>query len=402
MRRLFLATAVLAGATALAQDGGVSEVDGGVDPAGEHREHDRLGADSAAALLGVDTVAGRFTFAGAVEAFYQWNFNQPSDGVTAFRGFDNRHNTFTISNAVLDARWDFKRVVGRLALQIGHTPSTYYQAEPGFGGGAGTNATGAELWKYLQQANVGYSIDVARGVLIDAGLFLSPIGPEAIQVKDNWNWSRSNLFFGLPYYHTGVRVSVPLTDRWAVTVAGFNGWNSVVDDNDGKSVMVQATWTLEGKVAASVLYFGGVERPRGAPEGQPWRHLVDAHLTWVTGPRLSLLLHLDAGAEPNALGLSGWLAAALSGRVTLLPWLFACVRADVFAEQVPAGAAAIFWQAPWMASQTLTLEARPHPQVSARLEFRHDEAGAAVFSTRGGPFTAPRQNTLMLGMTTWF
>ena len=405
VQRLFVSVVVLAGVQAFAQDGGLDAAagqDAGMDDVQEKRERDRLGGESAAALLGQDTVAGRFTFAGTVEAFYQWNFNQPSDGVTAFRGFDNRHNTFTIANAVLDARWDFKRVVGRLALQVGHTPSSYYLAEPGFGGGAGTNATGMEVWKYLQQANVGYSFDIGRGVLVDAGIFLSPIGPEAIQVKDNWNFSRSNLFFGLPYYHTGVRVAVPLSERWTVTLAGFNGWNSVVDNNDGKSVMLQATYTVEGKLAASFLYFGGVERPRGAPEGQPWRHLLDAHVTWVTGPRLSLLWHLDAGAEPNALGLSGWLAAALYGRVTVLDWFFVTARADVFLEQTPSGASSLFWAAPWMASQTLTLEAKPHPQVSARLEYRHDEAGGPVFSTRNGPLTAPRQDTLTLGMTTWF
>lgn len=403
MRTFVLSFCCLTSSWALAQeaDAGVAAPDAGAEVA-EQRERDRLGGESAAALLGVDTVAGKFTFAGTVEAFYQWNFNQPADGVTAFRGFDNRHNTFTISNVVLDARWDFKRVVGRLALQVGHTPSSYYLAEPGFGAGAGTNATGSELWKFIQQANVGYSFDVGRGVLVDAGIFLSPVGPEAIQVKDNWNFSRSNLFFGLPFYHAGVRVSVPLTDRWTITVAGFNGWNSVVDNNDGKSVMAQATYTIEGKLAASFLYFAGIERPRVAPEGQPWRHLLDAHVTWVTGPRLSLLLHVNGGVEPNALGTSAWFASALYGRVTVTDWLFVAARADVFLEQTPAGAASIFWAAPWMSSQTVTLEAKPHPQVSARLEYRHDEAGGAVFSNRTGPLAAPRQDTLTLGMTTWF
>ena len=404
VQRLLVLMVAVFSAGAFAQDGGadVSATDGGVDELQDLKQRDRLGGESAQALLGGETVVGKFTFAGAVEAFYQWNFNAPADGVTAYRGFDNRHNTFTIANAVLDARWDFKRVVGRLALQVGHTPSTYYLAEPGFGGGAGTNATGVELWKFIQQANVGYSIDVGRGLLIDAGIFLSPIGPEAMQVKDNWNFSRSNPFYGLPYYHTGIRAALPLSDRWTVTLGVFNGWNSVVDNNDGKSVMAQATYTVAGKLAVSFLYFGGVERARTAAEGQPWRHLLDAHLTWVTGPRLSLLLHLNAGAEPNALGFSGWFAAALYGRVTALSWLFVTARVDAFFERSPAGASSIFWQAPWVASQTLTLEAKPHPQVSARLEYRHDEAGGLLFSNRTGPLAAPRQDTLTLGMTTFF
>jgi hypothetical protein len=380
----------------------VAQVDGGVVEGDEQREHDRLGGESAAALLGGSGGAGAFTLSGYAEAFYQWNFNQPANGVTDFRGFDNRHNSFTLSNVVLDARWDFKRVIGRVAFQVGHTPSTYYLAEPGRGGGAASNRTDAELWKYLQQANVGYSLPLGPGVLVEAGLFLSPIGPEAMQVKENWNWSRSNLFFGLPFYHAGVRASAPLGERWSVSVGGYNGWNSVVDNNDAKSLAVQATYTVPKKLAASVLYFGGIERSRGAAEGPAWRHLFDAHVTWLVTERLSLLVHGNAGLEPNALGTAWWAAGALYARVQALAWLFVAARADVFMESVPARGQALFWSAPWMASQTLTVDLRPHPQVSARVEYRHDEAGANVFFGLSGQPTQPRQDTLTLGLTTWF
>ena len=40
---------------------------------------------------------------GYAETFYQWNFNDPSSGITNFRGFDNRHNSFGLTNVVLDA-----------------------------------------------------------------------------------------------------------------------------------------------------------------------------------------------------------------------------------------------------------------------------------------------------------
>jgi hypothetical protein len=96
-----------------------------------------------------------FTFGGYAEAVYQWNFNAPSNGITNFRGFDNRHHTVTISNVVLDTSWDYQGLIGRVALQVGHTPSTYYLAEPSAPGASGANATGAELWKYVQQAYVG-------------------------------------------------------------------------------------------------------------------------------------------------------------------------------------------------------------------------------------------------------
>lgn len=355
-----------------------------------------------------------FTLGGYVEAAYQWNFNEPANGVTSYRGFDNRHDTFTLSNVALDAAWDYEGVVGRLTLQVGHTPSAYYLAEPSAQGAGGANASDAELWKYLQQAYAGYRFPIGGGLTVTGGLFLSPIGPESIAVRDDWNWSRSNLFFGLPFYHTGLRASYALDEAWSLTLAGYNGWNSVLDGNDEKSLSTQLTYTRP-ELALSLLYFGGVERPPGAPEGRAWRHLFDAHATWHPTPWLSLLAQVDAGFEPNELGTSHWVAGALYARYRVASPLYLAVRGDAFYEHVPsrggASASPIFWPAPWVSSGTATVDLRPHEQVSMRLELRHDQAGApiyfggaAVSAGDGLPRVSSQraQNTLTLGLTTWF
>jgi hypothetical protein len=233
-------------------------------------------------------------------------------------------------------------------------------------------------------------------------------------VHENWNWSRSNLFFGLPFYHTGVRLSYALSDVWSATIAVYNGWNSVVDNNPAKSVSGQLVYSCP-KVVASMLYFGGIERPLGAPEGPAWRHLVDAHVTWHLVPWLSLLAHGNAGAEVNRFGVSSWAASALSTRFRLAPSVFVTTRGDAFFEQVATNALGratpLFWPAPWVASATGTLDVRPHARTSFRLEYRHDEAGADMFfggdvAGDGGttPFAVNRskQDTLTAGLTAWF
>jgi hypothetical protein len=356
-----------------------------------------------------------FTLGGYAEAFYQWNFNQPSNGITNSRGFDNRHNSFTLSNVALDTSWEVENIVGKLTLQIGHTPSTYYLAEPSSPGASGANASGMEVWKYVQQAYVGYRFGIGRGLLLQAGIFLSPIGPEGMAVRDDWNWSRSNLFFGLPFYHTGARVTYPITDTWSVTLACYNGWNSVVDNNDEKSVSAQVTYTRPDKLALSMLYFGGVERPKGAPEGRPWRHLFDLHATWHASSRLSFIGHFNAGTEPNHFGTSAWIAGALYARLRASSKLFFAVRGDAFRESVPSSApgpaAAIFWPVPWVASGTGTIDFRPHERTSFRLEYRHDQAAGNMFfgsAVTGDGTTTPfvlnrkTQDTVTLGATTWF
>ena len=47
-----------------------------------------------------------------VETLYQWNFNRPSNRITNYRGFDNRHDTFTLANVALDAQWDVHDIFG--------------------------------------------------------------------------------------------------------------------------------------------------------------------------------------------------------------------------------------------------------------------------------------------------
>ncbi len=348
-----------------------------------------------------------YTLAGYAEAYYEWNVTDPSNGITNLRGFDNRHNSFTLSNLAIDLSWDDQHLVGRVALQVGHTPSTYYLGEPSLPGSGGANATGPELWKYVQQAFAG--IRLSNGLLMTAGVYLSPVGPEGIAVKDNWNWSRSNLFFGLPFYHTGVKLSYPLTSTWTLMLHVCNGWNSVVDNNDAKSVALHAAYASQA-LSLNALYFGGIERPSGAPEGDAWRHLVDVNATWTASPRLALLGQVDAGVEPNDIGTSSWFAAAGSARVTLTPTLFAAARGDFFLEHAPDGASRIFWPVDWVASGTATLDWRPRDRASLRVEYRHDHADGDIYfggDVTGDGVTTPfvpnrsSQDTFTVGLTTW-
>jgi hypothetical protein len=345
------------------------------------------------------------TLTGYVETFYSWNFDRPANDVTAYRGFDNRHDTFTLSNVALAATWKQGPVTGRFAFQVGHTPETYYLAEPSSAPAGGTGASGKDVWKYVQQANLGWRAPVARGLDVEMGVFLSPIGPEGIAVKDDWNWSRSNLFYGLPFYHTGLRATYPLSARWAVTGAVYNGWNSVTDNNDAKSLSLQALYTTP-TLTASALYFGGNERPKGAPEGEPWRNLFDGYVTAALTPRVSVQFQADGGFENNAFGRSDWFATALAARVQATRWLAVAGRGDVFWENVAQGsagaAAPIFWPVDRVSSLTLTLDARPAERFSIRLEGRHDSGSGPLYFGRDGRPDQDRQDTVTLGLTAWF
>lgn len=355
----------------------------------------------------------RVTVGGYVETFAQWNANDPSNRITAARGYDNRAGMFGLSNAVVHATAANGPVGARVALQVGQTGETVYLAEPAAPGGGGVPSTDGGAWKHLQEANVSYA--PGGRVRLEAGLFLSPIGPEGPAVLDQWHWSRSNLFFALPAYHAGARITGSAGERTEISLLISNGWNNVVDNNGGKSVAVRAaSATADGVLTGAVLYAGGVERADGAPEGKPWRHLFDAYATWSAHPRVSLLVHADAGFEETSVGRSHWAAGATSIRVRLRPALHLAARADLFREHAArdagGSAAPIFWPVSRVASQTLTCELRPQEDVSFRVEYRHDDANGLLYfegavPTDGSGAAVPNarsQDTLTAGMAARF
>ncbi len=354
---------------------------------------------------------------GYVETHFSWNFNRPANGITNYRGFDNRHATFTLDNVALGANAEAGPVTARLILQVGATPSTYYSGEPSLAGSSGANATSGELWKYIQEANVSWR--AMKRLTLQAGLFPSPIGFEVFAVKDNWNWSRSNLFFGFPYYHTGMRGTYELTPELSWTLAVFNGWNSVVDNNEEKSIQTNLTYKVPEKILVQALYFGGIERPTGSPEGPYVRHHFDAFAQWDATTSLSFAAQADYGWEPSRIATARWIAGALYARVKPVDRFYVALRADRFHEHLATNNATgqvsspIFWNGvEWVSSQTATLDYRPHDQISLRLEYRHDIADTPLYFGRDvtgtgsstDPYVPDRrtQDTLLLGGTAWF
>ena len=356
----------------------------------------------------------KFTLSGYVETFYQWNFNEPGNGISNYRGFDTRHNSLTLSNAVLDAGFRAKNLLGRLALQFGHTPATYYQQETRLPGGDGAGETNEQLWRHLQRASVGWQ--AAKTLLFEAGLFLTNIGVESLAVKDNWNWSRTNAFVRLPNYHTGVKTTFHASSRLDVIGGIFNGWNTVVDNNDEKSFLIQGQYKIDDKVSTSLAYFGGVEREGGAEEGRAWRHAVDGYAQADVATWLQLAAEGSGGLERTRFGSHWFAGTAAYVRAKTTDWLYVALRGDRLWEEPAAGLGGV--SRPFLipvkhvTSATATLDARPTKGLSLRLEYRHDRAEEDLFFK--GPVTgdgsdarpyvpnARYQNSLLAGAVAWF
>lgn len=319
---------------------------------------------------------------GYVELFDAYNFNRPANSITNLRAFDDRHATFTLQNVVLEGTWTQGPVSGRIALQAGEAGDIYYEAEPVHPPMGSAPASGPDAWRHIQEAYVAYA--APDQIEIAGGLFLSPIGPETVAEHAVWNWSRSDLFFALPFYHAGVRVKRPFGDSgWSAIAMVCNGWNNAIDNNRTPSVDLMANYQ-KGDWLGQLQYFGGTET-------QGWRNLFDAYLQGPIAGHLSFLLHADAGFQPDA----SWAGGAAYLKYDVTKQWFASIRGDYLhnTEQ-------ILLPVEWVASGTATGSYQPADGLVFRLEFRHDQAASdAYFAGRG---TRRYQDTLTLGATAWF
>ncbi|MBI5534384.1 MAG: porin [Deltaproteobacteria bacterium] len=353
---------------------------------------------------------------GYIETYWAWNFARPANSITYNRFPDNRHNSFTLGNAVLDGAFSVDRVTGRIALQSGSVPYTQYATTEARRDTQGANPSDGSAWRFLQQATVGYRTSQHAGLLLEAGLMLSPIGPEGVAVHEQWNWSRSNLFYALPMQQTGVRATYPVSTNLSVQASVFNGWYGVRDNNGDKSVGAALVYRLPQRLTTSLRYLGGVERDAKAPEGRPWRHLVDAYILLWPSQRVALLLQGDAGFEMTRFGLSSWVGGALYARVQPARRLYLSIRADGYRQLVAhnsAGAAdPMLFAAQGVVSGTATVDVRPQDHLSVRLEYRHDQGATPLYfrgevlgsGSASNPYepNSHSQDTILLGATAWF
>ena len=178
------------------------------------------------------TALSNLQFGLALEGFYQYNWNKPFDRINLLRAYDTRTNTFGIQQAALvfDYAPDVaagRRFGGRVDLQFGQATETVQ--------GSAANEPRPNVYRNVWQAYGTYVFDAGRGVQLDFGKFASILGYETNYAKDNNQFSRAYLFNFLPFYHSGVRVSVPVGDKVTLMYMLTNGIQQTEDFNNFKS-----------------------------------------------------------------------------------------------------------------------------------------------------------------------
>jgi len=199
----------------------------GVHPGGRRGEPDAAaGAGAQEPSAASSPNPPRIDVTGFVDVYYTYNSNKVDP---ALRSFDVQHNAFSLSLAEIafakgvspDSRLGF-----RVDLDFGKTADLVAAYEP--------EENGQEIYKHVQQGHL--SVLAGRKLQLDVGKFVTPLGAEVIESQGNWNYSRSVLFgYAIPFYHVGVRASLPVNDKLSFSGYLVNGWNNGSEVNGDKT-----------------------------------------------------------------------------------------------------------------------------------------------------------------------
>jgi Putative beta-barrel porin-2, OmpL-like. bbp2 len=375
----FLIPTLLAAPFCLAQDAPRLEWPGRAQAPAPEAAADRAQPASGGYSLGA------LDFSGSVDAYYSLNFNHPAGRNNQLRNFDVKANQFSLNYAKMVLEHAADPIGFRADFGFGRTADIIHAAEASPSG-----------FRYLQQAYVSVKPSQARGFQADFGQFVTSAGAEVIETQNNWNYSRSLLFaWAIPYYHFGVRATMPVNSRFSVGAQLVNGWNNLEDNNSGKTVGLTAAVTTS-KFSWYHNYYAGPEK---TDTNQGARRLYDMTLLLTPHSRASMYLNFDYGADRQiAGGNSRWVGVAGAARVSVNERFAVAPRLEWF-HDVHGFATGT---AQRLKEFTLTGEYRMQEGFIGRLEYRRDWSDQPFFDRGASPASIRNQDTVLLGFVVYF
>jgi len=265
----------------------------------------------------------------------------------------------------------------RAAGHWGSSVTSNYAAEPD------------EAWQYVQESYAGYQL--ADGVWLDAGIFLSHIGPEGWSSKDGLTYTRSFIAEFSPYYESGFRLSGNLTEKLSGQLFLVRGWQNI---SDGRPLALGSLLTYSFSDTLSISHSSFLGDENGT------RFFNDVYVKWRMHDRLEIIAAYDAGYQNLPGDYAWWSGWAAIGRYRIIDELAAAIRVERFSD--PSGIVAASAREGSYLSVTggsLTLDYTPVAGVLMRAEYRPIFASNAIFPDDSG-FLSSSQ-LFVISISTW-
>jgi len=338
--------------------------------------------------------AGPIEFSGLVDGYYSLNFNHPASKNNNLRNFDAKANQFSLNMAKLTMEHAADPVGFKFELAAGRAMDIFHSTEP----------AGAEVYKHIFQAYVSLKPKALKGVQIDVGKFVTSAGAEPTETHLNWNYSRSFLFANGPYYHMGLRATVPVSEHFSAGVQLVNGWNNVEDNNAAKTVGLTAAFTSSKFNWTNTYYVGNEKTDTDVESGikikaPGIRHFWDTVINVNPSEKFNALFNFDYGVEKKPgdreYKFYGYSVAArfiATEKVAFSP------RFDWYKDRdgfITGGARTL-------KEFTMTADYKLSEGWLTRLEYRRDHSSTPYFDRGNELASAKSMNTLLLGFVVYF
>jgi hypothetical protein len=358
-----------------------------------------------------------------LDGYYAYNFNAPVGRVNLLRAYDVLSNNFSLNqaNVIFDRLPDVsegRRFGARLDLQYGQATDTL-QGNP-------ANEPRPVIYQNIFQAYGTYVAPLGSGLTIDFGKWSSSLGIEGNYTKDQMNYSRAYFFNFLPFYHLGVRLAYPVSDRLTLNYWIVNGTNQAEATNGFKDELFGLTAKPKKSIIWVVNYYLGQEHPdrvltaptnpipvqpgltftaiSPAPDG--FLHIFDSYVTWQASAKWSFALEGDyviqrlwrnegpgrSSAPSHVDGTAGYARYEFSKRFA------AAARAEYLSDR--GGLFSGLNQA--LKETTATFDYKISEGFLMRYEWRRDFSNRPSFLSSTQNVLSKEQNTATLGLVWWW
>lgn len=332
-------------------------------------------------------ITGKVTVEGYIDTYFAYNLNEPKGGDQPYLVSMSRHNEVNINLAFVDVKYSSSRLRARVAPGFGTYVNANYINEKG-------------SLKNLIEANCGIKLFNHRNIWLDVGILGSPYTNESAISKDHLTYTRSLAAENVPYYLSGAKLSLPVSNKLNAYFYVINGWQQITDQNSNKSFGSQ----IEFRPSNSLLlnwntYLGNENAAIDSVKGL--RYFTDVYLIY-SKERLSISSCLYYGVQEYLESMLRWWQANVILRYGFTPEISGSFRFEYFSDKqgalvLPITPAKDGFETMGM---SLGLNFRLDDNILFRTEARQFVSNKDIFTRRAEPIATSM--TLTASFCAWF
>ena len=244
----------------------------------------------------------QITTNGFLSFSYTYNTNQPEPRINQFRVFDFNDDEpqldvaqFVIQRSIVKPNqfgFLFDLIAGSGVPEVTAAYGLFRNTRTGVAGHVD-----------IPQMYASYIARLGKGLRFDFGKFVTHMGYETIPGYDGYNNNFSQSFafgYGIPYTHTGLRLTYPFSNRISAIFTLNNGWDDFQRVNDGYTVGGQLSVATTQTTSVVFNFIHGPERPHDNHDQTDAEEIIT---TWRPASRLFFALDGVYGHQDNGVSL---------------------------------------------------------------------------------------------------